>query len=288
MMQFQSAEWTWLSRLNFIRFWITPMDYDLIIIGETLHAREEAVRAARENRLVAIVRGPSDAIRLFDVPVDQLDWSPPRDWRLLRERFRRQQLQSTTELAHWGIDLFEGEILSRDGHSVSIRDSTGKIHSLEFESVREAELVERRDIPEWLRAEVPRILSLNCLAQRKVLPARILIEGSDLASFRAAVVLSRLGRRVVLISHEFGTRTDNSEGTELRTEALARGVEIIPQTDVLCVQERGGKQFEFCLNDGRVLLTDLYVYATEPVAPEFDEQRSSGIPSEPSRQLATS
>lgn len=264
------------------------MRYDLTFIGDTRTSRKEAIDAARNNRLVSIVRSAFERIEMFDVPVDELDWNSASDWRSLCDRFREREESCDTELAIWGIDCYEGKIVSRDSNGIAILDSRGEIRSFRFDIAHETEVPARREIPDWLQAEVPQILSLSRLSNLSELPERIVIEGSDVSAYRAAVVLSRLGCSVVLISSPPELCSRNSEWNALREEILERGVVIIPLADVLCVQEHGSEQFEFFLNDGRTLQSELYVYATEPVTPEFDEQRSSGIPTEPSMQLATS
>lgn len=267
---------------------ISPMRYDLTFIGDTRKSRTEAIRAARNNRLVSIVRATFDRNSLFDVPVDELDWAAACDWRSLCNRFLEREESVLTELAIWGIDFFEGEIVTRESNEIAIQDARGKIRSFRFDMAHDAEVLKRRGIPDWLQAEVPQILSLNRLSNLHELPRRIVIEGTDISAFRAAVVLSRLGCSVVLISNALEPDERDSEWNALWKEARVRGVELIPQADVLCVQEHGSAEFEFFLNDGRTLQSELYVYATEPVAPEFDDELSPGNLTEPSTQFATS
>ena len=264
------------------------MHYDLIIIGDTLDSRRAAIRAARNNRLVAIVRTTIEQNDLFDLPVDELDWSNARSWVSLCHQFQNREQNLSTELAGWGIDLIEGEILCRDSSWISILNTSGEVEYLKFDEVRESKVVERRAIPAWLQAEVPRIFPMNRLSELELLPERILIEGSDLSARRAAVVLARLGYSIVLIAETLDDCEWNAESKQLQQESRERGVRIVPQADVLCVQERGETEFEFVLGDGSVVRTEMYVYATEQLFPgpeiSWDDENSNYVASDQSEE----
>ena len=63
------------------------MRYDLIIIGETELAHCAAVRAARENQLVAVVRTNPLIDSVFHFPLESWDWTAHPTWKSLKAQF---------------------------------------------------------------------------------------------------------------------------------------------------------------------------------------------------------
>ncbi len=202
------------------------MRYDLVVIGETPIARDEAVAAARRNRFVALIRTRPLCETLFDEPLSTWDFARGGNWPALREQFAARREQVSALYAREGIDEFAGDVRFETPRHLRLTSRDGIERSLEADDILIA-CGRRVAIPLWMRAELPGVVALDQLPALRELPQRILLHGDSLAAWRASVMLARLNRRVAIVSPG-DSEPDPFDGElkDLRDEALRRGVAI--------------------------------------------------------------
>ncbi|MBD3675053.1 MAG: hypothetical protein HUJ26_16160 [Planctomycetaceae bacterium] len=260
------------------------MRYDLIITGETHQAQHAAFRAAKSNRLVAVVRTKPFLESTYDYPIEEWNWEPRPTWKSLRRQFRMREHLLADQYASAGIDLFEGRPLELNQQILTVSSRTGRILRLEAEEFQfspQSEVI----LPHWLQSEVPHVTPLTQVARLETLPESILIEGNSLCGLRFAVMCARLGRRVMIAGTGWNLPEFEFEMAELEDEADRRGVLRLDQRELLSISEQPNGEFDFLLVNGEVYRTGLYVFATEVVVSSKPEEDAVVTPSAHHRVL---
>jgi len=238
------------------------MRYDLIIIGETELAHRQAVRAARENQLVAVVRTNPLIDSVFLFPLETWNWEFHPTWKSLKAQFEAAEARFSSAYVSDGIELYHGKPLSIEDDRLTL--STRRGESIELSADR-FQFTDRAEnvIPDSLRKEVPHIIPLAKVPRLKMLPESVLIEGSSLPAMRFAILCARLHRNVILCSAGWNAPDFGVELAELEEEAVQRNILRLDQQDLHSVCERSPGEFDIWLFDGDVYRTGLYVYGAE-------------------------
>gem|GEM_PF-1880030 len=247
----------------------SPMRYDLIITGETSHAQRVALKAAHENRLVAIVRTSPMLESLFQFSLESWNWNQPQSWMSLKKQFRLHEKKSSQLYAQEGIDLIEGHSLEINQDFICLSTRCGEMLELQAEEVFDAG-VSKIVLPSWLQSEVPHVTPLTQVPRLEMLPESIMVEGNTLPALRFAVMCARFHRNVVISSTGWNLPEFEFELAELEDEANQRGILRLDQQKMLSVAESPTGEFDFCLVTGDIYRTGLYVFATETTLPQHN------------------
>lgn len=238
------------------------MRYDLIIIGETELAHREAVRAARENHLVAVVRTVPILDSVFHYPLETWNWSSHPTWKSLKSQFDSAESNFTTAYVSDGIELFDVQPVRIQDDRLTVKTRSGReieLHSDRIEIAEHAGSV----VPDWLRIEVPHVITLAEVSRLKMLPESVFIEGNSLSALRFAVLCARLNRNVIVCSAGWNAPEFGFELAELEDEAVARGILRLDQQELHSVCESASGEFDIWLLNGDVYRTGLYVFGAE-------------------------
>jgi pyruvate/2-oxoglutarate dehydrogenase complex dihydrolipoamide dehydrogenase (E3) component len=255
------------------------MKYDLIISGDTHQAQHAALEAARNNRLVAVVRTSSFLESIFQFPLESWNWNDSPTWKSLKQQFRLREKQTDDLYARAGIDLIEGRSLEIHQQLMTLSTRSGELIELEadqFLETNESQIL----LPNWLQSEVPHVTPLTMVPRLEMLPESIMVEGNSLPALRFAVMCARLHRHVVISSTGWNLPEFEFELEELEDEANQRGILRLEQQQMLSVSENPSGEFDFWLVTGDIYRTGLYVFATETTTPQqnYSEPHSTFTP----------
>lgn len=238
------------------------MRYDIIIIGETGLAHREAVRAARQNHLVAVVRTVPLLDCVFQYPLENWDWSSYPTWKCMKSQFDSAEAKFSSDYAREGIELFEGQPVRIEDESIVLKTRSGRTVDLHSNRIQYGEPA-RNEIPDWLRMEVPHVQTLSEVSRLTMLPESVFIEGNSLAALRFAVLCARLNRTVTICSAGWNAPQFGVELTELESEATDRGILRLDQQELHSVCETSSGEFDIWLLNGDVHRAGLYVFGAE-------------------------